>query len=221
MPVNIDRIIHSKRRTLALIVERDGSVTVRAPMRISGKAIHGFAEKHASWIEKKQAEMKSMAPEQVRQYQPGERFLYLGKVYPLEIVKDAKKNLVLEETFKLAEPAQKNAELLFRNWYRKQAKRIIEARVKFFAERYQLQYGKIRITSARTRWGSCSSKGTLSFSWRLVTTPPEVIDYVVIHELAHTVHHNHSKRFWNLVEKLLPDFKEHRKRVRQYGQESI
>ena len=221
MPVNVNRIIHSKRRTIALIVERDGSVTVRAPMRVPEKAIREFVERHAKWIEKKRAEMKSLVPESPRRYQPGESFLYLGQAYLLEIVRDAKKTLTLENSFKLAESARENAEVLFRNWYRKQARRIIEERVTFHAEKNQLQYGKIRITSARTRWGSCSSKGTLSFSWRLVMTPLEVIDYVVIHELAHTVHHNHSKRFWNLVEKLLPDYKERRKRLRQYGQEII
>jgi predicted metal-dependent hydrolase len=139
----------------------------------------------------------------------------------LEIVKGAKKKLVLDDTFKLAESEQKNAEAIFRNWYRQQAAKIIGDRVTFFAAHYQIPVDTIRITSARTRWGSCSPKNKLSFSWRLVMTPPDVIDYVVIHELAHTIHHNHSKRFWSLVEKWMPDYKERRKQLRQYGREII
>ena len=219
MTVTLNRLIRSKRRTIALIVERDGSVTVRAPLKMSMKVIEEFVVKHADWVEKKQAEVANAVPEKTKQYQQGERFLFLGQAYPLEIVKGTSKKLVLEDAFKLAESEQKNADILFRNWYRKQAAKIIGERTALFAERYQLPVGKIRITSARTRWGSCSPKNTLSFSWRLVMTPLDVIDYVVIHELAHTVHHNHSKRFWTLVETWMPDYKERRKRLRQYGQD--
>jgi predicted metal-dependent hydrolase len=219
MPVTVNRLIRSKRRTIALIVERDGSVTVRAPLKVSAKAIEEFVVKHADWVEKKQVEVTNIAPEKTKQYQAGERFLFLGQEYPLEIVKGATKKLVLEDTFKFSESEQKNAEVLFRNWYRRQAAKIIGERVASFAKQYQIDIEPIRITSAKTRWGSCSSKNKLSFSWRLVMTPLDIIDYVVIHELAHIVHHNHSKRFWNLVGKWMPDYKERRKRLRAYGKE--
>ncbi len=221
MPVIIDQIIRSKRRTIALIVETDGSVTVRAPLKASDRFILQFVEKHARWVEKKKAEIRASVPMQPKRYLPGERFLYLGESYPLEIVKDQKMKLVLEDGFKLAESVQANAEMVFQGWYRQQARRVIDARVAFFAERHQFNYKKIRISSARTRWGSCSSKGTLSFSWRLILTPPDVIDYVVVHELAHTVHHNHSKRFWKLVENLLPDYRGRQKRLKQFGQQVL
>ena len=221
MPVSIDRIIRSKRRTVALIVEYDGSVTVRAPMRLPESAIREFAEKHIDWVVKKKAEMRAVIPPPQKQYQPGETFLYLGKEYPLEVVPGQHTKLILDDRFKIAESASGNAEPVFQKWYRQQASHLILERVKFFAELHQLQYEKIKITSARTRWGSCSPKSTLSFSWRLMLTPPEVIDYVIIHELAHTVHHNHSKRFWTLVEKFLPDYRARRKQLRQYGQQAL
>ena len=221
MPVNVSRIIRSKRRTIALIVERDGSITVRAPRQMSVKAITGFVEKHARWAEKKQAELHSIAPVQPRRYEAGEQFLYLGHAYPLEVVRGTNGKLVLNGSFQLDESEQGNAELIFRNWYRAQAGKIIGQRATVFAAQFQIAVGKIRITSARTRWGSCSANGTLSFSWRLLMTPLEVIDYVVVHELAHTVHHNHSHRFWKLVEAWMPDYKERRNLLRQYAQESI
>ena len=221
MSVIVSRLIRSKRKTIALIVERDGSVTVRAPLKMSAKSIEEFVEKHSRWVQKKQAELQSIAPAQPRKFQAGEQFLYLGQAFPLEIVSGTKRALALDGAFKLAATEHGNAERIFRNWYRKEAETIIAERVAFFAAKYQLKIGRIRITSARTRWGSCSSAGTLSFSWRLLMTPPEVIDYVVIHELAHTIHHNHSRRFWNLVEKLMPDYKERRKLLKRYGQESL
>ena len=221
MPVSIDRIIRSKRRTVALIVEHDGSVTVRAPMRLSDSTIQEFAEKHIQWVEKKKAEMRTVTPTQPKQYQPGETFLFLGKEYVLEVVPTQRQQLILDDRFKIADSILDKAELVFQSWYRQQAKLWIIERVKFFAELHQLPYEQIKITSARTRWGSCSPKNTLSFSWRLMLTPPEVIDYVIIHELAHTVHHNHSKRFWSLVEKFLPDYKARRKQLRQYGQQAL
>jgi predicted metal-dependent hydrolase len=217
MPVQITRLIRSKRRTVALIVERDGSVTVRAPMKMSAKTIEEFVTKHEKWVEKKLEEVKAIVPEQVPQFQAGERFLFLGQSYLLEIVKNTSKNLTLDSSFKLAESEKENTETHFRNWYRKQAGKIIGERVIHFSKQYQINVGKIRITSARTRWGSCSSKGTLSFSWRLVLTPPEVIDYVVVHELAHTIHYNHSQLFWKLVEQWMPDYKERRKKLKLYG----
>lgn len=221
MSVHVNRMIRSKRRTVALIVERDGSVTVRAPMKMSTMAIEDFVHKHAEWVKRKQAELQSAVTEQPRRYQAGEQFLYLGRSHQLEIVRNARKKLVLDESFKLAESEQSHAEALFQDWYRKQARKIIGERVSFFAKQFQLEAEKIRITSARTRWGSCSSKGTLSFSWRLLMTPLDVIDYVVVHELAHIVHHNHAKRFWDLVEKWMPDYRERRKQLRRYRNEKI
>ncbi|MBQ1183890.1 MAG: M48 family metallopeptidase [Clostridia bacterium] len=90
------------------------------------------------------------------------------------------------------------------------AKEILPERVKFWSEKTGLKCTKITVTSAKTRFGSCSGKNSISFSYLLMRHPIEVVDYVVLHELAHTKHHNHSKRFWNLVEKYMPDYKSKR-----------
>ena len=145
--------------------------------------------------------------------------MYLGHAYSLELVKEQKKPLLLEENFKLTESAQSNGRLAFERWYRTQAKQILEERVHFYASQYGFQYKKIGITSARTRWGSCSSNGSLNFSWRLILAPMEAVNYVVVHELVHTVVHNHSKRFWKRVETIMPDYQECRKWLRKNGQQ--
>lgn len=218
MPVKVDQIIRSKRRTLALIVKPDGSLVVRAPLRTSEKSIREFIETHTDWILRKQAEALASLPPAPRQYMPGETFPYLGEAYSLEIVRGQKKPLVLAETFKLSESARGKAKLAFERWYRLQAKQVLTERVLHYASQYGFQYKKIGITSARTRWGSCSADGSLNFSWRLILNSLELVDYVVVHELVHTVFHNHSKRFWKRVETILPDYKERRKRLHKNGQ---
>ena len=217
MPIEIDQIIRSKRKTLAVIIKNDGSLIVRAPMRTSDQRIKEFVEEHRSWIQKKQAEIKSIVLLSPKQYVPGEMFMFLGESYPLEIVKDQEKSLILNGSFKLADKAANRAETIFERWYRGQAKKILKERVDLYASHYGFQYQGIKITSAKTRWGSCSSKGALNFSWRLIMAPLEQVDYVVAHELVHTIHHNHSNTFWKKVEKVMPDFKERKKWLRKNG----
>ncbi len=118
----------------------------------------------------------------------------------------------------MAESVRDEGKRVLEGWYRARAVEFFPERVKMLAERHQFQFEKVRISSARTRWGSCSSKGTISLSWRLILLPLEAVDYVIIHELCHTVVHNHSSRFWKLVEDILPDYKDWRKWLRKNGQ---
>jgi hypothetical protein len=219
MPVEVDQLIRSKRRTLALFIESDGSLIVRAPLRASGKLIREFVDSHTLWIEKKQAQARAVVAPLAKQYIPGESFPYLGESFILEVVKDQKKALLLDGNFKLAERARGDAQKVFEGWYRAQARQVIKERIELLSTRYNFHYEKVRISSARTRWGSCSPTGTLSFSWRLILNPIEVVDYVVIHELVHTVVHNHSKRFWKSVEKILPNYKEFNQWLNKNGRD--
>jgi predicted metal-dependent hydrolase len=217
-PIEVDQIIRSKRKTLAIIVKADGSLIVRVPLRASMLSIRAFVEKNVRWIEKKQAEAREAVHPTAKQYVSGELFTFLGNNYPLQIVKGQKEKLILDENrFKLAESAQNDAARVFERWYREQAARILNERVSEYARQYGFQYMKIGITSARTRWGSCSATGSLSFSWRLILTPLEILDYVIIHELVHTVVHNHSKQFWSRMEKIMPEYKERRNWLQKHG----
>jgi len=217
MSFEINQIIRSKRKTLALIVKPDGSLIIRAPLRVASKSIKDFVKRNAQWVQKKRAEALAIYPSVTKQYVPGEMFLYLGNAYPLDIVKDQKQALLLDEKFKLAESAQDMAVMAFERWYREQARHILNERISFYADQYGFQYKSIGITSARTRWGSCSANRSLNFSWRLIMAPFESVNYVVIHELVHTIFHNHSKRFWNKVQEVMPDYKEHQKWLRENG----
>ena len=105
--------------------------------------------------------------------------------------------------------------------YRQAAKRYIYERVEYYIEMIGCHYSSIRIGDQKTRWGSCSNNGTLSFSWRLMLAPPRVLDYVVIHEICHLTYMDHSKNFWDLVSVYDPDYKEHRKWLKENGDSLI
>jgi predicted metal-dependent hydrolase len=214
--IQIDKLVRSNRRTLSLIVEPDGTLTVRAPSRMTEADIRRFIDVKADWIKRKQAVARKEAIAAHR-YVDGETFLYLGKEIPLRLLQDQRPALVMDGTFKLTRSAWPQAESVFEAWYKKQARAVLTERAEFFARKYRFNLGKIRITSARTRWGSCSAKQTLSFTWRLVMASLEVIDYVVVHELCHLRELNHSRSFWAQVESILPDYESHRKWLKQNG----
>ena len=214
--IEIHKLVRSKRRTLALIVETDGTLTVRAPLRMKEADIWRFIEAKTDWIKRRQAkvQIEALPP---RQYVDGEMFWYLGEEIPLRLVPRQKPALVMDGVFKLTKSAQPEAQSVFVDWYRKQARTVLAERVELFVQKYGFNVKKIRISSARTRWGSCSHKGTLSFPWRLVMAPPDVIDYVVLHELCHLKEMNHSKAFWAQVQSILPDYKRQRSWLKKKG----
>lgn len=215
--IEINKLVRSKRKTLALIVENDGKLTVRAPFGMKDADIRRFVKQKENWIKKKQAKSRNetMRP---REYVDGETFPYLGREYHLQIVPDMNPALVLDGTFRLKKSEVENAESVFVAWYKKQARKELTTRVDYYAEKYGFDVKKIRISSARTRWGSCSTRGTLSFTWRLILAPQDVVDYVVVHELCHLRELNHSKKYWSLVEDIMPDYKARRAWLKKHGE---
>jgi predicted metal-dependent hydrolase len=208
MPIPIDKLVRSRRKTVALILERDGRLTVRAPLHLSAPRIQEFVESRTDWIAKNRARLQAAPLAPAKSYADGEIFVYLGQAYPLIVVPFQHPALTFDgASFRLAKSALPKAAELFERWYKQQARLFLTGRVLALATKHAFRYQKIRISSARTRWGSCSSRGTLSFTYRLVMAPPDVVDYVVMHELVHTQIHNHSKTFWNKVGELMPDYK--------------
>jgi predicted metal-dependent hydrolase len=217
MQIEIDKLVRSKRRTIALIIERDGSFTVRAPMRAPRAAIETFIQQKADWITRTREKMKIIQPTVERRYTDGEKFLFLGSSFDLKLVEFQKHLLHFDSGFFLRRTAQAQGQQVFTRWYKKQAYEVISERVKYFSAKYNFTPKQIKISSAKTRWGSCSPNGTLNFTWRLVMAPLDVIDYVVVHELAHLRVKNHSSKFWNLVESIYPEYKKQRKWLRENG----
>ncbi len=222
--MKIDKLVRSARKTVAILVHPDGQVTVRAPRQASMEQIQAFFDSKAEWIEKKReiARQKRASKPTPRKFEAGERFLFLGKEYPLVVCEEKGKPLTLESDRFVLRPSPRHAPReIFYMWYEVEAHMIIEQRVEALAAKFGLSYSKIRITSARTRWGSCSTNGTLSFTWRLIMAPQQVIDYVVIHELAHLIEANHSKRFWDRVAAMDRDYTKHVKWLKENGHKLV
>ena len=177
-------VIRSNRKTVAIQVNSDRSVTVRAPRSASEKDIEEILKKKEAWISKH-----------------------------IEKIKKTKERLEAESTEKLTR--EKVIALA------EEALKVIPERVEYFAKVIGVTYGKITIRNQKTRWGSCSSKGNLNFNCLLMLAPPEVLDYVVVHELCHRKQMNHSKAFWLEVEKVLPNYKEVRKWLKEEGSQMI
>lgn len=210
-------VIRSRRRTIAIEISRDGEVLVRAPLRLVRREIAAFVEEHREWIALKLAQAKRRTTHAApRRFREGETFLFLGERHRLRF--DAGGEYLRKENgeFLLGADLASRAGDLFRTWYRARAREVFEDRVSHFAPRMGLYCRAVRITDARERWGSCSASGTLNFSWRLVMAPPAVIDYVVVHELAHLAEMNHSRRFWDCVAGVLPDHRARRKWLREH-----
>ena len=213
--MRIDEFIRSRRRTIGLQISSDGRLIVRAPLRTSLKEIQSFIANKEDWIILTQIKLKERASAaKPHNYSDGELFPFLGHDYPLKITDNGKSQLLFNNAFYLPRLLWPEAKKQFRDWYRKQALSIISIRVELFAEKHSLRYGLVRISNARRRWGSCNIKGNLNFSWRLMMAPVVVIDYVVVHELAHLLVRNHSPRFWKKVEEMMPEYKIYRRWLR-------
>ena len=207
--MKIDQIVRTRRKTFALIVQRDGSLLVRAPLRATEQQIQELVQKKEKWIKGKQEVARQYYHKTLpREYVNGAGFTYLGKSYKLAVVENQPEPLTLSDQFYLSRSALPVAKSVFKEWYKQHAFQVIAGRVEWYSSRNGYSYQRVRVTEARTRWGSCGPRGSLNFSWRLVMAPMRVIDYVVIHELVHLKEKNHSKAYWNKVKLLMPDYQQ-------------
>lgn len=221
--IKLDNIVRTNRRSIALIITGSGELEIRAPHRAPLSVISNFVHKKQIWITKKQAEVKQRTKQiQPKNFIAGENFWFLGKVYTLKF-SDTKQISIDQHTNTLMFPTNLtvNAKQHLYTWYRHEAKNLFPLRVKYFAYLHKLKYNALKISSAQQRWGSCSHSGNLNFSWRLVMAPPSVIDYVVIHELAHLIVKNHGSKFWQKVKLMYPDFATQRLWLKQHGHHLI
>lgn len=150
-------------------------------------------------------------------YEPGETFPFLGVWYPLKLVDRNRPVLFLDGGFELSRSGKPRAHEIFTAWYRHEAARLFQERISFWSAATGLQPTGLGLSSAHTRWGSCGPTGKINLTWRLVMAPVPVVDYVVVHELAHLKVKNHSKTFWNLLQAYLPDYQQRRKWLNDNG----
>lgn len=206
--VQPDEIIRSNRKTLALSIDPFGRLIVRAPKRCGQERIFAFIREKESWILQKKSETVGagmcLPPENLDGYS----FLLLGESCKITLT-DTEKVCYIPEKNSLQLP-QENAWKVLTKWLKQTALEILVARTQAWAQRLGVDYLSLTVGSAKTRWGSCSGKNDIRYSFRLLYAPILIIDYVVVHELTHIRHKNHSRAFWTEVERYIPDWKSRR-----------
>lgn len=216
--IKISQLIRSRRRTVELNVTEDARLVVRAPLRTPYGLIEDLLKEKRAWITRKMIEAGKRAVPQPRQFIDGETLLYLGRNHKIQIT-DSAGIYVQFQNGKFLVPLQTvpYAERFVKIWYKQETLKLIRHRCLHFSHLFGYAPKSIRISNAEKRWGSCGPGGTLNFSWKLGMAPPEIIDYLVVHEMAHILHPNHSPLFWATVESILPYFQTSRKWLKENG----
>ena len=216
-------IEYRKRRTMAIQIMPPDKILVISPLGVPEDIIRRRVRSKGNWIVKKLIQLRDIkikTPD--RTFTDGQLFLFLGKDYPLYIFKNGRKIpkvFFTENRFnmELHEIDHGKMRKAMEKWYRKKADRVINDRVEVYIREIGKRPRIVKVKEQKRRWGSCTAKGDLYFNWRCIMAPPAVIDYVVVHEMSHLAHPNHSKRFWQKVESILPDYKKRRKWLKDNG----
>jgi len=208
-------LTRSNRKTLALYI-RNGIVDVRAPLNARKSDIDRFVASKEQWITDKLA--KSSERMELRNsfaLTYGDHVLYQGKQYPITAKQGNHIGFDDVSFFVPPDLTPDQVKHACSSIYRLLAKRDLTLKTLEYAKIMSVIPTAVRINGAKTRWGSCSAKNSVNFSWRLIMADGDVIDYVVVHELAHIIEHNHSESFWAVVESIIPDHKDRKQKLKE------
>ena len=210
-----DEIIRSNRKTISVCITPLGKITVRAPLRCNEERIFAFLREKEGWIAKHLQKTIGAGTRIPTENLDGFSFLLLGKMHTVSLV-DGNKVGYDSENLRVFVPRVKARERLVK-WLKENAKRILSEVTAKTASEMQVSYRSVSVTSAKSRWGSCTADNAVRYSFRLIYAPKEVVRYVVVHELAHTRYKNHSALFWREVERYEPRYRERRKWLKENG----
>lgn len=210
-----------KRKKLTITVERDRTISVRAPEETSDEEVQKIVDRKRQWILEK---LRHPQKYQNRPHPPGkevvngESALFLGREYRIELVETVSGEVEFNNQFLVPAAQQLKRRQVLRDWYVVKAKEVIVPRAELHARELGVQFTRSKIVDNRYRWGSCTAIDTLSFNWRLIKAPMFVIDYVVVHEVAHLLEPNHNSRFWGIVKSRIPSMGIAKSWLRDHGQ---
>jgi len=201
-----------KNKHLRLRVNEHGRVVVSAPILVPKIYIDRFVLQQELWITRQQQRLKLKKNAYPIFNSDQKLVTYLGRLYYYKFDNSIKERIQLTSNFITVNPVtglEKDIHITLINWLKKSSAQYIHQSLTTHATRMELHYQKVSFRQQQSRWGSCSTRGNLNFNWRLIHFKPAIIDYVIIHELAHLRHHNHSRDFWNLVARYDPQYKTH------------
>ena len=212
------------RRTTDIVIERNGLISVRPPACMTPEQVDDTVFSKRMWIYRNLAEWRDLNTTRVvREWVNGESFLYLGSSYRLSLVDEQDELLKLKDgrfcllRAVLEKDGKTGALAAFETFYRDKGLMRLVSRVAHFAGKVGVSPGKVHIKDMGFRWASCLKNGDLNFHWKCMLAPLTVIDYVVVHELCHLRHRDHSAAFWNEVDKVLPDWRDRHDWLRMRG----
>lgn len=215
---------YRNRKTLAIQVKPIDEILVLSPKGLSEYIIKEKVKSKGRWILKKLLDFKDVGYIPFnRKFADGEIFMYLGRNYFLQLFFDSSltklKVKPSDGILIIYAPTKDSAILkkLMERWYIKEAEKLILKRIEYYKTKFSVRPAKIKIKEQKRRWGSCSSRGNIYFNWRMIMAPPLVIDYIIVHEMSHLVHRNHSPKFWKQVETILSDYKVRKKWLKDNG----
>ena len=213
--MNPNKIIRSKRKTLSLTINENAELIIRAPKRLSIEKIQDFINEKENWINRKKRLIENQIKDVTNNHN---KLLYLGDLFPINVEQNAAKELFFTGEEFIANSIEPDSlSLSIKKWYKNKFKEIALPRVAYFAKKHNLMVNQVRIKNQKTMWGSCSSKNNINLNYLLLMAPMGVIDYVIVHELVHTIHRNHSTDFWDSVESIMPEFQEHKRWLKKNG----
>lgn len=213
--MNPNKIIRSKRKTLSLTINENAELIIRAPKRLSIEKIQDFINEKENWINRKKILIENQIKDVTSNHN---KLLYLGNLFPINVEQNASKELFFTGEEFIANSIEPDSlSLSIKKWYKNKFKEIALPRVAYFANKHNLMVNQVRIKNQKTMWGSCSSKNNINLNYLLLMAPMGVIDYVIVHELVHTIHRNHSTDFWDSVESIMPEFQEHKRWLKKNG----
>ena len=198
------KTIRSKRKTIALVIDDKASLIVRAPLRATDSYISELVLKKSNWIFKKQNEILKKGKVKEKEFVDGEEFWYLGNKYILKI--GEYKNIELDKYLLFPKKYLPKAKIAMIAWYRIETLGVLKERLDLYSKITGWKFESLTLSNAKRQWGVCDNRHRIKLNWRLIMAPLDIIDYVVIHELAHTIQPNHSKKFWIEVEKIMPNY---------------
>ena len=217
-------VVRSIRRTAGLrIVGTD--LQVRVPEHLEDQRVAEILKRKRPWIRSKVAELKRVPPHRTKELVSGESFPYLGRNYRLKVQEGNQVGVCLSGGYLRAtiRPTEQREHQALRiqqyleNWYRSRALERLQDKTHRYAQQIGVLPAGISVRSFKSRWGSCDKKGEVVFNWNIIKAPHSIVDYVVIHELCHLIHPNHSKDFWQLVGRHDASYPEHRQWLRKTG----
>lgn len=217
-------VVYRNRKTMEIQIQAPDKVTVISPKGIKEDEILKAVKDKSKWITQKLFQIREMEYlKRDREYVNGESFIYMGRNYSLQIV--------IDESCKVPEAKllrgkfyvhthSNDADIIrlaLEKWYKEKALQKVLERVSYYQKYFDLAPNKVMIKEQKKRWGSCSNQRNLYFNWKCIMAPSPVLDYLVVHEMCHMVHMNHSPEYWNLVKSILPDYEKRRELLRNQG----